>query len=127
MTFKSRYEDFVDIIAGRVDPKRMLLRGRYRAARQPALALARAGDVPGLMPLPPSRSCESAATCSPRFPRSSRATTFSLCLPAPMRRDGTRTRRRLRLVVRTRRPSRRTDARRRRERVANADSQPRPP
>ena len=31
MTFKSRYEDFVDIIAGRVDPKRMLLRGRYRA------------------------------------------------------------------------------------------------
>ena len=31
MTFKSRYEDFVDIIAGREDPKRMLLRGRYRA------------------------------------------------------------------------------------------------
>ena len=31
VTFKSRYEDFVDIIAGREDPKRMLLRGRYRA------------------------------------------------------------------------------------------------
>jgi hypothetical protein len=31
ITFRSRYEDFVDIIAGRADPKRMLLRGRYRA------------------------------------------------------------------------------------------------
>ena len=30
VTFRSRYEDFVDIIAGREDPKRMLLRGRYR-------------------------------------------------------------------------------------------------
>jgi hypothetical protein len=31
VTFRSSYEDFVDIIAGRVDPKRLLLRGRYRA------------------------------------------------------------------------------------------------
>ena len=30
VTFKSRYEDFVDITAGRVDPRRMVLRGRYR-------------------------------------------------------------------------------------------------
>ena len=30
VTFRSRYEDFVDIIAGREDPRKMVLRGRYR-------------------------------------------------------------------------------------------------
>ena len=47
MTLKSRFEDFVDVVAGRQDPRKLMLRGRLRPGR-PALAVAVQADVPGL-------------------------------------------------------------------------------
>ena len=45
MTLRCRFDDWVDVVAAREDPRRQMLKRKIRPKRQPALAVP---DVEGL-------------------------------------------------------------------------------